>query len=145
MWVCWRILWWIIGLSEFLIETNPFLKSSGKLSLASIMLNLKPNFIKIYSTTPYDFMLEVLFRTSLYFWYIKILLKSFSFWVIENTKPKFQPRYAYEYYAYKKECIKCEKGNWLLQKLIFETFLPNLFLNLLPRKISAKPCFCSQR
>ena len=72
------------------------------MSSASIMLNLKPNFLKIYSTTPYDFMLEILFITSLFFWYVKILLKSFSFWDIENVKPKLQPRYAYKLYAYKK-------------------------------------------
>ena len=33
---------------------------------------------------------------------MKILLSSFSFWDIENVKPKFQPRYAYKLYAYKK-------------------------------------------
>ena len=56
----------------------------------------------------------------------------FSFWDIENVKPKFQPRYAYKLYAYKKECMKCEKKPWLLPKLIFETFLPNSFPNLPP-------------
>ena len=66
------------------------------------MLNLKPNFLKIYLTNPYDFMLEILFRTSLFFWYMKILPRSFSFWDIENVKLRFQPRYAYKLYAYKK-------------------------------------------
>ena len=51
-------------------------------------------FLKIYSTNPYDFMLEILFRTSLFFWYIKILLKCFGFWDVANVKPKFQLRYA---------------------------------------------------
>ena len=42
------------------------------------MLNLKPNFLKIYSATPYDFMLKILFTKNLLFWYIKILLQYFS-------------------------------------------------------------------
>ena len=86
-----------------------FLQASSKLSSASIMLNLKPNFLKIYLTNPYDFMFEILFRASLFFWYMKILLRSFSFWDIENVKPKFHPRYAYKLYAYEKECMRCEK------------------------------------
>ena len=48
-------------------------------------------FLKIYSTNQYDFMLEILFRRSLFFWYMKMLLESFSFWDNENVKPKFQP------------------------------------------------------
>ena len=59
---------------------------------------------------------------------MKILLRSGRFWDIENVKPKFQARYAYKLYAYKKKCVwNVKKGNWLLQKLVFETFLPNLF------------------
>ena len=93
---------------------------------------MEPNFRKIYLTNPYDFMLEILFRKSLFFWYMKILLRSFSFWDIENVKPKFQPRCAYKLYAYKKWSVwNVKKGNWLLWKLIFETFLPNLFSSLL--------------
>ena len=62
---------------------------------------------------------------------MKLLLRSFSFWDIENVKPKFQPRYAYKLYAYKKKSILDVKFDyWLLEKLIFETFLLNLFLNL---------------
>ena len=87
-------------------------------------------FLKIYSTNPYDFMLEILFRTNLFFWYIKILLESFSFWYIENVKPTFQLRYAL--CLQKKECMKCEKGNGLLWKIFFETFLSNLLSNLPP-------------
>ena len=79
-----------------------FLQASSKLNWASIKLNLKPNFLNIYLTNPYDVMLEILFRTSLLFWYVKILLRSFSFWDIENVKAKFQLRHAYELYAYKK-------------------------------------------
>ena len=71
--------------------------------------NLKPNFLKIYLTNLYNFMLEILFRTSLFFWYVKILLRSFSFWDIENVKPKFQPRYAYKLYAYKKRVYEMWK------------------------------------
>ena len=97
------------------------------------MLSLKPNFLKIYLTSPYDFMLEILFRTSLLIWYMKILLRSFSFWDIENVKPKFQTRFGYKLYAYKEKSVRyVKKGNWLLRKLIFETFLPNLFSNLPP-------------
>ena len=66
------------------------------------MLNLKPNFLKISLTNPYDFRPEILFRTSLFFWYMKMLLRSFRIWNIENVKSKFQPRYAYKLYAYKK-------------------------------------------
>ena len=66
------------------------------------MLHLKPNFLKINLTNPYDFMLEILLRTSLFFWYVKILLRSFSFWDIKNVKAIFQRRYAYKLYAYKK-------------------------------------------
>ena len=51
------------------------------------MLNFKPNFLKIYSATPYDFMLAILFRKNLLFSSIKILLKSFRVWDIENFKP----------------------------------------------------------
>ena len=102
-----------------------FLSASSKLASASIMLNLNTNFLKIYLTNPYDFMLEILFRTSLFFWYMKILLRSFSFWDIENVKPKFQP-----IYTYKKSVWNVKKGNWLLRKLIFEIFLPNLFSKL---------------
>ena len=97
------------------------------MSPASIMLNLKPNFLKIYLPNPYDFMLQVLFRTGLFFWYMKILLRSFSFSDIENVKPKFQP-----IYTYKKSVWNVKKSNWLLRKLIFELFLPNLFSNLPP-------------
>ena len=39
-----------------------------------MMLNLKSNFLQIYVTNPYDFTLEILFRTSLFFWYMKIML-----------------------------------------------------------------------
>ena len=97
---------------------------------ASVMFNLKPNFPKIYSTNPRDFMLEILFRTSLFFWYMKILLRSFSFWDIENSKPKFQLWYAYKLYAYinvYESVWNGKKGNWLLRKWIFDTFLLNLF------------------
>ena len=66
---------------------------------------MEPNFRKIYLTNPYDFMLEILFRKSLFFWYMKIFLRSFSFWNIENVKPKFQPRNAYKIYAYKKKSV----------------------------------------
>ena len=66
------------------------------------MLNLKPSFLKIYLTNPYDFMLEMLLSTSLFFWYMKMLLRSFSFWDIKNFKAKLQPSYAYKLYAYKK-------------------------------------------
>ena len=86
-----------------------FLQASSKLSSASFELNLKPNFLKIYLNNPYHFLVEILLRTSLFFWYVKILLKSFSFWDIKNAKPKFQSRYAYKLYAYKNECMKCEK------------------------------------
>ena len=97
------------------------------------MLNMEPNFLKIYLTNPYDFLHEILFRKSLFFWYMKILLRSFSFWGIENVKPNFQPRYACKLYAYKKKGVwNLKKVNWLLRKLIFETFLPNLFSNLHP-------------
>ena len=65
------------------------------------MLNLETIFLKIYLTNPYYFMLEILIRTSLLFWYMKILLRSFSFWNIKNVKAKFQPSYAYKVYAYK--------------------------------------------
>ena len=63
----------------FLWNTLFFLYASSKSSSASITLNLKSNFIKIYLTNPYDFMLGILLRTSLFFWYMKILLRSFSF------------------------------------------------------------------
>ena len=66
---------------------------------------MEPNFRKIYLTNPYDFMLEILFRKNLFFWYMKIFLRSFSFWNIENVKPKFQPRNAYKIYAYKKKSV----------------------------------------
>ena len=33
----------------------------------------------------------------------------FSFWDIENVKPKFQPRYAYKLYAYKKRVYEMWK------------------------------------
>ena len=72
-------------------------------------------------------MLEVLFRTRLFFSYMKILLRSFSFWDIEIVKPKFQP-----IYTYKKGVWNVKKGNWLLRRLIFEIFLSNLFSNLAP-------------
>ena len=95
------------------------------------MLNLKLNFLKIYSTNLCDFMLEILFRTSLFFWYIKILLRSFSFRDIENVKPKFQTRYAYKLYAYiKKSVWNVKKGNSLLQKLNFETLLLQSFISV---------------
>ena len=75
-------------------------------------------------------MLEIIFRRSLFFWYIKILLKSFSVWDIENVKPKFSLDMLY---AYKKKNVwNVKKGKWLLQKIIFETFLSNLFSNLPP-------------
>ena len=108
-----------------------------------IMLNMEPNFLRIYLTNPYDFMLEILFRKNFFFWYMKILLRSFSFWDIENVKPKFQPRCAYKLYAYKKWSVwNVKKGNWLLWKLIFETFLPNLFSSLLPiRKNNFRKAF----
>ena len=48
-------------------------------------------------------MLKILFGASSFFWSIKMFLKSFSFWDVENIKPKFQPRYAYKLYAYEKE------------------------------------------
>ena len=63
----------------------------------------------MYLTSPYDFMLEILFRTSLVFWYMKLLLRSFSFWDIENVKHKFQLRYAYKLYAYKKRVYEIWK------------------------------------
>ena len=97
------------------------------MSSASIMLNLKPNFLKSYLTNSYDFMLEVLFRTTLLFWYIKKLPRSFSFWDTENVKHKFQA-----IYTYKKSVWNVKKGIWLLRKLILETFLPNLISNLPP-------------
>ena len=84
------------------------------MSSASIMLNLKPNFLKIYLTNPYDFMLEILLRTSLFFWYLKILLRSFNFWDIKNVKVKFKPRYACKLYAYKKRVYEM----WKKKKLI---------------------------
>ena len=73
------------------------------------MLNLKPNFPNIYLTNPYDFMLETLFRTSLFFWHMKALLWSFNFWDIEIVKPKFRPRYAYKFCAYKKRVYEMWK------------------------------------
>ena len=73
------------------------------------MLNLKPNFLKIYLTNTYNFMAEVLFRTSLFFWYIEILLRSFSIWDIGYVKPKFQPVYTYKLYAYKKRVYEMWK------------------------------------
>ena len=88
------------------------------MSSASIKFNLKPNFLKMYLSNPYDIMFEILFKTNLFFSYLKILLRSFSFWDIENVKPKFQPRYAYKHIGMKfgihillikKECLKREK------------------------------------
>ena len=76
---------------------------------ASIMLNLKTNILEIYLTNPYHFILEILLRTSWFFWYIKIFIRSFSFWDIKNVKAKFQPRYAYKLYAYKKRLYKIWK------------------------------------
>ena len=90
-------------------NTRFFLYVLSKLSSASIMLNLKPNFPKIYLTNPYDFMFKILLRTSLFFWYMKILLRSFNFWGIKNVKAKFQPRYAYKLYAYKKRVYEMWK------------------------------------
>ena len=73
------------------------------------MLNREPNFLKIYLTNPYDFTHEILFRKSLFFWYMKILLSSFRVWGIENVKPKFQPRNAYKIYAFKKKVYEMWK------------------------------------
>ena len=106
--VFWIELWWIfrhfIDVKKDLQKnTLFFVQASGKFSSVSIMRNLKPNFLKIYSTKPYDFMIEILFKISLFFLYIKILLKFFSFWDIKNVSPKFQPWYAFELYAYKKQ------------------------------------------
>ena len=98
-------------------------------------------------TNPYNFMLEILFRISLFFWYIKILVRPFSFWDIENVKPKSQPRYAYKLYAYKKSVWNVKKGNWLLQKLILRHFY-QIYFQICPRFvriISPKPCFSSQK
>ena len=112
-------------------NTPFFLQASSKLKSISIVLNLKRNFLKIYLTNPNDFMLEVFFRTILFLRYMKILLRSFRFWDIENVKPKFQPMYTYKLYAYKK-LWNVKKGNWFLRKLPFEIFSPNLFSNLHP-------------
>ena len=76
---------------------------------ASIMLNLKPNFFKVYLTNPLDFMLEMLLRTRLSSSYMKVLLRSFSFWDIKNIKAKFQPRYAYKLYDYEKRVYEMWK------------------------------------
>ena len=103
------------------------------MSSASIVLNLKPNFLKIYLTNPYDFMLEVLFRTNLFFdiWkYCSDLLVSE---ILKMSSPNFNLDMLISFMLIKKECMKCEKRLLrLLRKLIFETFLPNLFSNLPP-------------
>ena len=83
-------------------NTPFFLQASSKLKSISIVLNLKRNFLKIYLTNPHDFMLEFFFRTILFLRFMKILLRSFRFWDIENVKPKFQPMYTYKLYAYNK-------------------------------------------
>ena len=80
----------MINRGEPIFDWNTlFLYASSKLSSASIMLNLKPNFLKIYFTNAYDFMLKILLRTNLFFWYTKIFLRSFSVWDIKNVKAKF--------------------------------------------------------
>ena len=96
------------------------------------MLNLKPNFLKIYLTNPYDFMLEILLRTSLFFWYMKILLRSFSFWDIENVKPKFQPRYAYKLYAYKKRVYEMRKKVLIIAKINFSDIFTKFIYKFAP-------------
>ena len=93
------------------------------LSSASIMLTLKLNFLKIYLTKPYDFVLE---NFVLDIWkYCSDLLDSE---ILKMSGLNFNLDMLLSFTLTEKECMKCEKGNWLLQK--FETFLPNLFWNL---------------
>ena len=64
---------------------------------------------------------------------MKILLRSFRIWNIENVKPKFQPRYAYKLYAYKKECMKCEKKVIaIIVKINFWDIFPKFILKFAP-------------
>ena len=60
------------------------------------------NLIFSKSTQPPPMILCLRFylEQAFFFWYIRILLKSFSFWDIENVKSKSQPRYAYKLYGY---------------------------------------------
>ena len=113
---------------------------------ASVKLNLKPKFRKIYLTNPYHFMLEILLRTSLLFWYMKILLRSFSFSGIKNVKAKFQSRYTYKLCTYKKRLYEMWKvidycENWFLRHFY------EIYFQICPdfaRIISTKLCFSSQ-
>ena len=75
-------------------------------------------------------MLEILFRTSLFFWYIKILLRSFSFWHIENLKmssPNFSLDMLISFRLIKKN-MKCEKRQLIIAKINFwDIFIKFIF------------------
>ena len=86
----WRIPRWKEGEGEFVVEIHLFF-DKHQVNWVQPQLCLIWNFLKTYSSNPYDLMPESLLRTSSFFWYIKTLLK--RFWDIENVKPKFQPRY----------------------------------------------------
>ena len=53
------------------------------------------------------------------------------------SRPKCSLDMLMSFMLIRKECTKYEKGNWLLRKVIFETFLPNLFSN--------SPPFCKNK
>ena len=133
---------------NFSLKYTFFLKASSKLSSASVMLTLKLNFLKIYLTKPCDFMVEVLFRKSLFFWYMKVLLRSFRFWDIENVKHKFQPRYAYKLYAHKKRVYEMwiKVTDYCKNKFLRHFY--QIYFQICPqfaRIISAKTCFSLQK
>ena len=74
------------------------------------MLNMEPNFLRIYLTNPYDFIFKILFRKSLFFWYMKILLRSSWFWDIKILSSNFNLDMLIGFFMLiKKECMECEK------------------------------------
>ena len=86
---------------EWIFCWNTLFSYKHQADWVQLQLCLIWNLIFSKSTQPTLCMLEMLFRTSLFFCYIYIwilvLLRSFRFWDIENVKRKFEPRY----YAYK--------------------------------------------
>ena len=87
-------------------NTLSFLYASSKLSSASIVLNLKLNFLKIYLTNPYDFMLEEQ-ACSFDIWkYCSDYLISE---ILKISRSNFSLDMLRNFMLIKNECTKCEK------------------------------------